>query len=108
MIPAIVLAAGRSTRMGRLKPNLPIAGGTFLSVIVRAFLDADVRDVAVVIGHEMDAVREEFAKTGLPVRFAVNPDYDRGQLSSVLAGLDATDRRGKTHAKPPARARHRT
>src|SRR5690242_7230596 len=49
MIPAIVLAAGRSSRMGRPKASLPIGADTFLSRIVRTFLDAGVGDVVVVV-----------------------------------------------------------
>jgi molybdenum cofactor cytidylyltransferase len=95
VIPAIVLAAGKSTRMGSPKPNLPLKGGdTFLTRIVRTFLDAGIDDVVVVVGHEAHAVLTEFLKSGLPARFVDNPDYDSGQLSSLLAGLRVVDRPG--------------
>jgi molybdenum cofactor cytidylyltransferase len=95
VIPAIVLAAGRSSRMGRAKATLPAGDGhTFLTRIVRTFLDADVDDVVVVVGHEADAIARAFAESGLPARFVVNDDYDRGQLSSLLAGLRVVDRPG--------------
>jgi len=95
VIPAIVLAAGRSSRMGRAKATLPAGGGhTFLTRIVQTFLDAGVDDVIVVVGHEADAIARSFAASGLPARFAVNHAYDRGQLSSLLAGLAVVDRPG--------------
>ncbi|HMD35383.1 MAG TPA: nucleotidyltransferase family protein [Vicinamibacterales bacterium] len=95
MIPAIVLAAGRSTRMGSAKAALPLdAGDTFLTRIVRTFLEAGVDDVVVVVGHEPEAVVASFATSGLPARFVVNNDYDRGQLSSLVAGLGVVDRPG--------------
>jgi molybdenum cofactor cytidylyltransferase len=95
VIPAIVLAAGRSSRMGRAKASLPAGGGdTFLTRIVRTFLDAGVDDVIVVVGHEPEPIAERFAGSGLPARFVVNPGYDRGQLSSLLAGLGVADRPG--------------
>jgi molybdenum cofactor cytidylyltransferase len=97
VIPAIVLAAGRSSRMGRAKAMLPAGDGhTFLTRIVRTFLDADVDDVIVVVGHDADAIAASFSESGLPARFVVNRDYDRGQLSSLLAGLDVVDRPGVT------------
>jgi molybdenum cofactor cytidylyltransferase len=97
VIPAIVLAAGRSSRMGRAKAMLPAGDGhTFLTRIVRTFLDADVDDVIVVVGHDADAIAASFSESGLPARFVVNRDYDRGQLSSLLAGLDVIDRPGVT------------
>ena len=95
VIPAIVLAAGRSSRMGRAKATLPTGDGhTFLSRIVQTFLDAGVDDVIVVVGHDAESIAGGFAGSGLPARFVVNRDYDRGQLSSVLAGLSAVDRPG--------------
>jgi molybdenum cofactor cytidylyltransferase len=95
VIPAIVLAAGRSSRMGRAKAALPLGDGdTFLTRIVRTFLDAGVDDVIVVVGHDRDAIAASFAESGLPARFVVNEDYDRGQLSSLIAGLAVVDRPG--------------
>lgn len=95
MIPALVLAAGRSSRMGRPKATLPIEGGdTFLARIVRTFLEAGVDDVVVVVGHEADTIVREFSTSGLPARFVLNQDYDRGQLSSLVVGLGMVDRPG--------------
>jgi molybdenum cofactor cytidylyltransferase len=97
MIPAVVLAAGRSSRMGRAKASLPADDrDTFLTRIVRTFLAAGVDDVVVVVGHEAEAIAAAFAASGLPARFVVNPNYDRGQLSSLLAGLAVVDRPGVT------------
>ena len=95
MIPAVVLAAGRSSRMGRAKATLPLdATDTFLTRIVRTFLEAGVDDVVVVVGHEADAIVSSFSASGLPARFVVNHDYDRGQWSSLVAGLGVVDRPG--------------
>jgi len=95
VIPAIVLAAGRSSRMRRAKATLPLGDGdTFLTRIVRTFRDAGVDDVIVVVGHDADAIAASFARSGLAARFVVNASYDRGQLSSLVAGLAAIDRPG--------------
>src|SRR6266487_290257 len=95
MIPALVLAAGRSSRMGRAKASLPLDGAdSFLTRIVRTFLDAGVDDVVVVVGHEADAIVSAFASSGLPARIVVNREYDRGQWSSLVAGLGVVDRPG--------------
>ena len=109
MIPAIVLAAGKSSRMGRLKANLPVSqarpedpespgnpgsNDTFLTLVVRTLLDAGIDDVVIVLGHEMDAVLRNFAESGLPARFVENADYATGQLSSLVAGLRVVDRPG--------------
>jgi molybdenum cofactor cytidylyltransferase len=99
VIPAIVLAAGKSSRMGRLKANLPVGPSrgekeTFLTLIVRTLLDAGIDDVVIVLGHEMDAVLRTFTESGLSARFVENADYASGQLSSLVAGLRVVDRPG--------------
>jgi molybdenum cofactor cytidylyltransferase len=95
MLPAVLLAAGKSTRMGRSKAMLPVdAADTFLTRIVRTLEAAEVGDVVVVVGHEADAIVESVTSRGLSPRFVVNHDYESGQLSSILAGLRAIDRPG--------------
>jgi molybdenum cofactor cytidylyltransferase len=81
--------------MGRPKPLLPLPGGeTFVSRIVRSFLEAGVDDVVVVLGHEADAVAAKLIESGVAARFVINAAYATGQLSSVLRGLNAIDRPG--------------
>jgi len=100
VIPAVVLAAGRSSRMGgRAKATLSVdATDTFLTRIVRTFLEAGVDDMVVVVGHEADAIVSSFSTSGLPARFVVNHEYDRGQWSSLVAGLGIVDRPGVSAA----------
>jgi molybdenum cofactor cytidylyltransferase len=50
--------------------------------------------VIVVVGHDADLIAGSFSESGLPARFVVNHAYDRGQLSSLVAGLNAVDRPG--------------
>jgi molybdenum cofactor cytidylyltransferase len=93
VVPAIVLAAGLSTRMRRTKATLPLPGGdTFLGRIVRTFAQAGIAEVVVVVGHDWERVADGVAAAGLSPRFVLNARYMSGQLSSLLAGLDAIDR----------------
>ena len=95
MIPVIVLAAGKSSRMGRSKATLPIDGGdTFLTRIIRTFAAASVEDIVVVVGHDADAIVASLSNVAVPVRIVENPDYEQGQLSSLVAGLRVVDRPG--------------
>ena len=66
VIPAIVLSAGRSTRMGRAKALLPLPGGdTFLVRIVRTLLEAGVDDVH---PHRFrDTVAVRLLENGVPL-----------------------------------------
>ena len=95
VIPVIVLAAGKSTRMGRPKATLPLpGGGTFLTRIVTTFLEAGVDDVVVVVGHDARTISEDFARSRLPARFVENLSYEQGQSTSLVAGLQVVDRPG--------------
>jgi molybdenum cofactor cytidylyltransferase len=95
VIPAVVLAAGFSSRMGQPKANMPLDNAeTFLTRIVRTFLAAAVDDVVVVVGHEAEAIVAAFEGSGLAARFVRNQDFAKGQFSSLLAGLNAVDRPG--------------
>lgn len=84
-VEAILLAAGESRRMGYPKPLLRIGTDTFVEVLARAILPS-VNRLIVVIGAHGEAVR---AAIPPDPRIAVveNPDYRRGQLSSIKAAL---------------------
>src|SRR6476659_6658864 len=98
MIPGIVLAAGKSTRMGRTKTLLSVASDTLLSRIVATLREGGVEDVVVVVGADADAVRSDIQLRQLPVRIVENHDYELGQLSSLICGLATIDRPGVTAA----------
>ena len=89
MIVAVVLAAGASTRMGRPKAFLPVEGISFIERIVRALDDTNVDKTLVVLGHNADAMGEAIAYLGVDT--AVNPDFSRGQLSSLQVAIRALD-----------------
>jgi molybdenum cofactor cytidylyltransferase len=97
MVPAVILAAGKSTRMGRSKATLPLGeADTFLTRIVRTLRDGGVEDVVLVVGHEPQPILESLETLDLPLRIVMNADYESGQFSSVLAGLREIDRPGVT------------
>jgi molybdenum cofactor cytidylyltransferase len=88
-VPAVVLAAGESKRMGQPKLLLPWGdGSTIIRRVCETVLTADLVDTVVVTGARRGAVEAELAD--LPLRLVHNPQYAEGEmLSSVLAGLDA-------------------
>jgi nicotine blue oxidoreductase len=99
MIPGIVLAAGNSSRMGRTKALLAVGDGdTFLSRVVRTLQDGGVGEILVVVGADAASIRSSVNAASLLVRVVDNPDYEKGQLSSLVKGLDAVDRPGVTAA----------
>jgi molybdenum cofactor cytidylyltransferase len=87
-IAAIVLAAGRSTRMGGTNKLLaPIGGKPLVRIAVEQALASRARPVIVVTGHEHERV--EAALPGLNVSFVHNANYASGLGSSVRSGIAA-------------------
>jgi molybdenum cofactor cytidylyltransferase len=87
-IAAVVLAAGRSERMGaRNKLLEKIGGESLITHVVAHITGARVAPCIVVTGHEEEAVRE--ALEGAGVIFAHNPDYASGLSASLRTGLKA-------------------
>lgn len=84
-ITAIILAAGSSSRMGQSKQMLKIGGEYLLTRTVRAFLDAGVTSVVVVLGANEQAHRKLLE--GLDVETVFNPSWNKGMGSSLKAGL---------------------
>ena len=88
-IAAIVLAAGRSSRMAPhnklLVPDR--SGRAMIARVVDNALSSAARPVIVVTGHREDEVRAALGKR--PVRFVTAPDYADGLSASLRAGLAA-------------------
>ena len=91
-IMGLVLAAGMSSRMGRNKLTVPVAGKPMVRHVVEAALASRLESVTVVTGHDAAAV--EVALEGLPVRFLHNPDYAAGLSTSLRVGTAACDADG--------------
>ena len=70
---AVIAAAGLSSRLGALKQTMKLGEYGFTERIVRSFLGAGVKRIAVVTGHRAEEVRQSLA--GYDVQFLHNPDY---------------------------------
>ena len=87
-IAAVILAAGRSTRMGGPNKLLAEIGGRpLVRIAVEEALASRARPVIVVTGHQRDKV--EAALAGLKIERVHNPDFADGLSTSVRAGLGA-------------------
>ena len=87
MIAAVVLAAGRSRRMGQAKLLMPVAGRAIVRHAVEGVLAGGVDSVWVVTGPDGGPI--EAALAGLDVQIVVNPAPEEGQAGSVRAGIAA-------------------
>jgi molybdenum cofactor cytidylyltransferase len=87
-IAGLVLAAGRSTRMGGPNKLLEeINGRPLVRIATEQVLASRAKPVIVVTGHQKDRV--ERALAGLPVTFVHNPDYAEGLSTSLKTGIAA-------------------
>ena len=85
-VAAIVLAAGRSRRMGAAnKLLLPVEGVPMIRHVVDQYRAALDGSVTVVLGHEAERVGAALRGSGAVCVF--NPDHDAGQQASVACGL---------------------
>lgn len=82
-VAAILLAAGRSSRMGAFKPLLPFGNKTVIECCIDYLRAGGVDEIVVVLGHRADDIRQQVSQ----VKFALNPDPDSPMGASIAAGV---------------------
>jgi molybdenum cofactor cytidylyltransferase len=80
---AILLAAGRSSRMGAFKPLLPFGSKTVIECCVDYLREGGVEEIIIVLGHRADEIRRKVSG----VSFAINPDPDSEMGASIAVGV---------------------
>lgn len=92
-VAAILLAAGRSSRMGTCKQLLSLGGGTVIGRCLETLVSSGIGEIVVVVSRDGQAVEQ--AARRFPVEVVVNDDPEGDMASSVRAGRDAlTDEAG--------------
>ena len=84
-ISVIILAAGKSTRMGKQKLRMPLGQHSMLEHTVDNYLNSKADEVIVVVGHEADEMKQLLARK--PVTIIYNPHYKDGIGTSISAGV---------------------
>jgi CTP:molybdopterin cytidylyltransferase MocA len=82
-VAAILLAAGRSSRMGAFKALLPFGNKTVIEYCIDYLRAGGVEEIVVVLGHRADDIRRRVSG----VTFALNPDPDSEMGASIAAGV---------------------
>src|SRR5438094_2576196 len=85
MICAIVLAAGRSGRMGTQKLLLPLENKPVVAHVVDALLRSTLEQIVVVTGRDRERLQE--ALRDRAITFVQNPEPEGEMLGSVRCGL---------------------
>ncbi|NWF64222.1 MAG: nucleotidyltransferase family protein [Chloroflexi bacterium] len=81
-ISAIILAAGKSTRMGRQKMLMPWGETTVLGKVIRTIQSAGINDILLVAN---ETIADSITNLQLPLTI----NNDGGMLASLQAGLQA-------------------
>ena len=93
-VSAVLLAAGRSRRMGAFKPLLPFGARSVVGACVANLREAGAFEIVVVVGHRGEGVRAALA-CETRVRFAVNEDAESEMGVSVARGVEAVSGEAK-------------
>ncbi len=87
MIAAVVLAAGRSQRMGAPKLLLDLSGRSLLRRVIDNVRASRCQEIVLVLGAGADRVAAEAGGPG--VRFVTNERYREGMGTSIACGIAA-------------------
>ena len=85
MVSVILLAAGKSKRMGRPKQLLPFRGSTVLEQIIKNLSESNLDELIVVTGYQAEKIAQRI--TDKQIKIAVNREFQRGIGSSIKSGL---------------------
>jgi molybdenum cofactor cytidylyltransferase len=88
-VQGIILAAGLSTRLGRPKLTVNVAGIPIISRVTRAALDSQLSHVILVTGVSNSGLLEAIGEMALDSRVVVatNPHPELGMSSSMQTGM---------------------
>lgn len=88
-LAALILAAGKASRMGgQHKLLAEFDGLPLIRRVALSAIEAGMDAVSVVTGHRADEI--EGALQGLPVTIDHNPDFARGMASSLVTGMQSS------------------
>ena len=84
-VSAVVLAAGMSTRMGRLKQLLPFDGKPLLQIVLDTLSQTAVDDIVLVLGFGADEIRRHIDLGS--ARLVINEAFREGMSTSLSVGI---------------------
>ncbi len=84
-LAAIVLAAGRSQRMGQFKPLLPFGTSTVIDHCIDNLRRGGAETIVIVLGHRASNLKQHLQ--GSSITFALNPDPNSEMSESIAAGV---------------------
>jgi molybdenum cofactor cytidylyltransferase len=72
---------------------MPFGQSTIVERTIDNLLNSAVSETIVVLGYRDEEIRKTIS--GKPVKIAINPDYQQGMSTSIIAGLKQIDKRAR-------------
>ena len=93
LVSAILLAAGKSERMGENKLLLPFGGRTVIQRTLDSLLASRAGEVIVVLGSKAQDINQSIG--GRRALVVLNPNYAKGMSTSLISGLGMVDSKAR-------------
>ncbi len=84
-VAGVILAAGQASRFGKIKQLLPWRDKNLINTVVETALLAGLNPIIVVLGADAEEIRATINED--IVQVIINPDWDKGQSTSLRAGI---------------------
>ena len=92
MIGGIILAAGKSSRMGGPKPLLPWNNDYLINNQISTLSESGASEIIIVLGHKAKLISQHIS-AAIPTKVIINQNYSQGKTTSIRAGFIAASNR---------------
>ena len=92
-IDALILAAGKSTRMGTTKSLLNWRGEELINYKINTLIKAGCNRINLVLGHDYENILKKIKK--IDINIIYNKDFEKGKSSSILSGINSINNKNE-------------
>jgi molybdenum cofactor cytidylyltransferase len=82
-LTAVILAAGKSSRMGQMKQLLPIKGVRMLEIVITKVIAFPFSTIFSIVGYKAEEIKDAIRIEDSRFRWVTNPNYLEGVSSSI-------------------------
>ena len=92
-IDALILAAGKSTRMGTTKSLLYWRGEELINYQINTLIKAGCDRINLVLGHDYENILKKIKN--LDINIIYNKNFEKGKSSSILSGINSINNKNE-------------